>query len=412
MAKLLSALSTSLLRSTGYGILKPGDLDRLLAERSLGEKGRQDYILSHSYRKGNPITRLARVPARDLPSRKETARRLLAAYRLARQAEVATAFHRQSDDLWSELVKNELSDLLHILEGGDVDALASFLMHFGEDHTWFGGLTFSLDDYGFLENKDEARVALAYHDKLVCLAEALGVLPIEHPEHGRWGQNPYVDPQKIVEAIERHLGIAISPPDGVVHVVGIAVGDVVYHYRHLNAVYTAHLLSTLARPDAALAEYGGGLGAVALYARRLGILDYTLFDLPITNLFAGHFLINALGAEAVSLFGEEPKPASIKVVPFWTCAAAPENKFDVSLNQDSFPEIDACLVDRFFREIRRTTKRIFLSINHEAQSIMTDASRQLNICTMLHNAEGYRKLSRGKYWLREGYAQEVYEISK
>lgn len=412
MPKFISALSNSLMHNTGYGILKPGDLERLLASRALSEKGRQDYVLSHAYRRGNPRSGLTRVPARDLPERRETARRLLAAYARAHADEAQTAFHRGKDDLWSELVRKEFGDLLQILEQGDSDALAGFLMHFGEKHTWFGGLTFALDDYGFGESKDESRVALTYHDKLVCLAEALGVLPVEHPEHGRWGENVYLDPQSTVVAIEQHLGISIAPPDGVVHVVGIQVGRAAFHYRHLNAVYTAHLLSTLTAPQSALAEYGGGLGAVALYARRLGLCDYTLFDLPITNLFAGHFLINALGPEAVSLFGEEQGPNAIKILPFWTCASAPSNRFELSLNQDSFPEIDATLVSNFFREIRRTTSRTFLSINHEAESIMTDTSTQLNISIMLRTTEGFRKLARSKYWLREGYAQEVYEITK
>lgn len=412
MPKFISALSNSLLHKTGYGILKPGDLARLTADRSLTEKGRQDYVLSHAYRRGNPTSGLTRVAARDMSGRAETARRLLAAYTRAKADEAQTCFHRQQDDLWSELVRNELGDLLRILEQGDGDALATFLMHFGEKHTWFGGLTFALDDYGFIEDKDESRVALAYHDKLVCLAEALGVLPVEHPEHGRWGENVYLDPKSTVAAIEQHLGIAIAPPDGVVHVVGLRVGDAVFHYRHLNAVYTAHLLTTLTGPQSAVAEYGGGLGAVALYARRLGLHDYTLFDLPITNLFAGHFLINALGTDAVSLFGEEEKPDTIRIMPFWTCASTPNERFDLSLNQDSFPEIDATLVGKFFHEIRRTTTRIFLSINHEAQSIMTDKTRQLNISAMLRGAEGFRKVSRCKYWLREGYAQEVYAITE
>lgn len=242
------------------------------------------------------------------------------------------------------------------------------------------------------------------HDKLFCFADALGVLPVEHPGHGRWGENVYLDPKTTVAAIQQHIGISIAPPDGVVHVVGLRVGDAVFHYRHIDAVYTAHLLSILTDPQGAVAEYGGGLGAVALYARRLGLRDYTLFDLSITNLFAGHFLINALGADAVSLFSEEQKPYTIRILPFWAYASTPEKRLDLSLNQDSFPEIDATLVGNFFREIRRTTTRTLLSINHEAQSIMTDKTRQLNICALLRGVEGFRELSRCKYWLREGYA--------
>jgi hypothetical protein len=86
--------------------------------------------------------------------------------------------------------------------------------------------------------------------------------------------------------------------------------------------------------------------------------------------------------------------------------------FDLSLNQDSFPEIDAGLVGLFLKEIRRTTRALFLSINHEAQSDMTETEKQLNLSAMLKGDVGYRRLSRKKYWLREGYAEELYRVSK
>ncbi len=410
MPTLLNALLSSILRSTGYGILKPGDLDRLLAERAASARSRQDYVVSHHCPKGRPSTELVRVRARELPTRTGTARRLLDAYSLAHKEESVAGVSQKNNDLWTELVRNELGDLLDILDKDDEEALAAYLMHFGEKHTWFGGLTFSMDDYGFSENRLESRVALAYLDKLVCLAEALGVLPVELPEHGRWGENIYSDPALLVSAIENQLGIEITPPSGAIFVAGIQAGKGVYHYRHINAAYTAHLISSLIPIGGRVAEYGGGLGAVALYAGRLGYRDYTLFDLPITNLFAGHFLINSLGADSVSLFGEQQRNDSIKILPYWKCASIHSGHFDLSLNQDSFPEIDVDLVNYFLREIQRTTRGFLLSINHEAQSSMTDTKRQLNVSALLAQTPGYRRISRCRYWLREGYVQEVYQL--
>ncbi len=406
----LRELAGAALRRTGYGLLKPGDLDRILAERALAARNRQDFVVLHPLVRGKPIVELARVPASERPERYPAARRLLEAYKHASLQEPGVLFPRGKQDLWTTLVERELRELLDILSADDATSLAQYLRHFGEQYTWFGGLTFALD--GYTNSKSDAQVAQVYLDKLICLAEATGTLPIEHPEHGRWGENIYASANEVVSSIAEKLGISIAPPEGAVFTVGLKTEHGVFHYRHLNAIYTAHLLSTFVPTESPIAEYGGGLGAVAMYARRMGVQDYTLFDLPITNLFAGHFLINAIGPDAVTLFGETPRPDTIKVMPYWTCAEVAVDAFELSLNQDSFPEIDAELVRRFLKEILRTTRSLFLSINHEAESDMTETEKQLNISTMLRGESGYSRLSRKRYWLREGYAEEVYRLTK
>lgn len=408
--KSLRKLLGATLRRTGYDLLKPGDLERILAERGLAARNRQDFVALHPLVKGKPIVELASVRAIESPERRVAARRLLDAYKLASSQEADAPLSPANGDLWTNLVKNELGELLSIIAADDASQLARFLCQFGEKYTWFGGLTFALD--GYTGSRADIQVALVYLDKLICLAEAIGVLPIEHPEHGRWGENIYEHADLVVSKIEKELGIPLAVPAGAVFTSGLKTEHGVLHYRHLNAIYTAHLVTSLAQTDAAIAEYGGGLGTVALYARRMGIRSYTLFDLPITNLFAGHFLISAIGSDAVSLFGKEPRSDTIQILPYWTCTDVAADSFELSLNQDSFPEVDAKLVDRFLKEILRTTQAIFLSINHEAQSDMTETERQLNISAILKNAPGYSRLSRKKYWLREGYAEEVYRLTK
>lgn len=351
------------------------------------------------------------MPAVARPGHLESAKRLLRAYKRAQADSTAAAIKPRNEDLWTDLLRTNMGPLLQILERDDPSALSDYLLHFGEQYTWFGGLTFSLDGY-LLGSADRSLVAFTYLDKLICLAESLGVLPMEHPEHGRWGINLYSDVADIVRRIERALGISIAPPTAM-HVVGIRTPAGALHYRHLNAIYVAsRLKALLARAgDDAICEYGGGLGVVALYARRLGIADYTLFDIPLTNVFAGYFLIASLGDEAVSLYGEQPDQGTIKVLPFWKCVDAPDKAFRISMNQDSFPEIDADLVNRYLREIARTTQAYFLSINQEAESEITPQRRQLNVSAMLQDRPDFVRLSRSKYWLREGYVEELYELT-
>jgi hypothetical protein len=382
-----------------------GVTDRFRAAR------RRDFLVSHPRVRGAPAVDLVEEPARTLPGRLDATRRLLAAYKVAHAEEATTAIGPKEDDLWTNLVRSRLGPLLDILEADDPEALADYLLRFGEKYTWFGGLTFSLD--GYAGSRDRSRVALTYLDKLVCLAESLGVLPVEHPEHGRWGENLYADLGDTVKGIEGALGISLAPPPGIVHVVGIKTPHGVFHYRHLNAIYTAHRLKALlSNGGGAVCEYGGGLGVVALYARRMGITDYTLFDIPLTNVFSGYFLINALGGDAVCLYGERQTPDSIKVLPYWKCLDAADKAFRLSMNQDSFPEIDEDLVRRYLREIGRTTQEYFLSINHEAESNMTPHRRQLNVSAILKDYPDFTRQYRSKYWLREGYVEELYRVAR
>jgi hypothetical protein len=371
---------------------------------------RKAYLTSHPRVRGNPAVELVVVPAVAQPGHLASAERLLRAYQRAQTDYATAAIRPRNDDLWTNLLRTNMRPLLQILDGDDPAALAAYLLHFGEQYTWFGGLTFSFD--GYLGSADRSLVAFTYLDRLICLAEALGVLPMEHPEHGRWGENLYGDVSDIVRRIEAVLGISIAPPPAM-HVVGIRTPVGALHYRHLNAIYVAARLKQLLSrgPGGAICEYGGGLGVVALYSRRLGIADYTLYDIPLTNVFAGYFLIASLGDDAVSLYGEPARRENVKVLPFWTCVDARDDAFRIAMNQDSFPEIDADLVDRYLREIARTTEAFFLSINHEAESAMTAERRQLNVSAMLRDRPGFVRLSRSKYWLREGYVEELYEIS-
>ncbi|MFM2445034.1 MAG: hypothetical protein RJB09_2220, partial [Pseudomonadota bacterium] len=152
-----------------------------------------------------------------------------------------------------------------------------------------------------------------------------------------------------------------------------------------------------------ICEYGGGLGLCAMYARRLGVTDYTIFDLPISNLLAGHYLIHAIGGENVSLYGEPQRSDSVKVLPYWECLHVRDRQFAATLNQDSFPEIDDSLVDAFLRDIKRSTEGVFISLNHEAFHPRT-------VRHFTQRVGGFRPLARTKSWIREGYVDEVFAI--
>lgn len=282
-------------------------------------------IIVHPLNHGMPKVKLVSQKALDHPDQLIIAQRLLEAYSQARDDECKAKIKIPKNDLWTNLVNKEFNDLLRILQDKDVNLLSEYLLHFGEKYTWFGGLTLSVD--GFTIRRDASSVAISYLDKLICLAEAIGVLSVENPEQlSEWGVNLYSDVNEIMDKIEKKIGIAIAPPLGAVPVTGIDTRCGPLHYRHFNSIYAALRLKDLLGKGA-ICEYGGGLGLVAYYACQLGMQDYVIFDLPIACLFAGYFLMRTLGQDKVCLYKEECKYASVKVQPYWRCMDFSEGAF-------------------------------------------------------------------------------------
>jgi hypothetical protein len=144
----------------------------------------------------------------------------------------------------------------------------------------------------------------------------------------------------------------------------------------------------------------------------LGRSNVTIFDIPVVNLLAGHFLIGALGEESIRLEGETPGPGKINLLAHWNCMSEADDSFEIIANQDSFPEINKAILDEYTRQVRRLSARYFLSINHESDHPTTGEERHVNVSTLLKSAPGFRRIYRSPYWLRRGYVEELYEITK
>jgi hypothetical protein len=216
--------------------------------------------------------------------------------------------------------------------------------------------------------------------------------------------------EDVVDRIEHALGISIRPPVGILPVSGLALDGGALHYRHINALYTAVRVRDLTSPGDAVGEFGGGIGLLALYLRRLGRPDVTIYDLPLVNALAAYFLMGALGEDAVCLEGEPDQPTAVKVKTGESCFLARDQGFALSVNQDSFPEIDESIVRDYLGQIRRTTSRYFLSINHEVEHIKAGDAKHLNVSTLVAGEPGFHRFYRMPYWLRRGYVEELYTV--
>jgi hypothetical protein len=311
---------------------------------------------------------------------------------------------REGEDIWSGLLRSELPKLMQVIDEKNPEGLAQFLMTFGDSYVWFGGITTCIDGYN--RNLDRKQVAITYLDKLIGLAESLGVLRLESPECGTWGENLYSDTAELVRKLEEKLGIKLAPPLGIIHTDGIDTGEGIFHYRHLNSLYSAVRVSSLSQVGASVCEIGGGLGITAMYAKRLGIQRYTILDLPITCLLAGHYLLHAVGEGSVCLYGEgQSNGAGIRVLPYWEIAKMPEKSIGVVLNQDSLPEIADNLIMEYLMQVKRICTDVFLSINHQCFHPRTV---QKFIC----DSGGFVELYRSRCWVREGYVEEAFRVAE
>lgn len=296
-------------------------------------------------------------------------------------------------------------DFADSLRAGDADAVASELAGLGRARVAQGFLGGTRQHERAHDPQFAGRLARWTYDKLVSLAEAVGVLPLENPENGRWGENASTDPAELFAEIEAVLDADLSPPASIGGHLGISVGrGIVLHMRMLDAIHAAWRLRQLAEMtglgrDVRIVEIGGGAGLTAFYALRLGLSRYRLFDTPMMNAIQGHVLVGA-GLD-VSLVGEPEGPAAI--LPLAAFAKQAPESADILFNSDTLPEIPRGTAIACLRDTARIGVRHVLSINQEAATPGQHAVRD-----MLAEAGGYRLVARHRHWLRAGYAEELY----
>lgn len=300
-------------------------------------------------------------------------------------------------------------DFAVALDRGDLAAVAADLAALGKSHVAQGTLGGARQHQRAQDPLFAERLARWTYDKLVSLAEAVGALPLENPEAGRWGHNALADPAELFASIEDALGADLGPPSHIGGHLGIEVGKGrVIHMRMIDAIYAAWALRQLADRSgsgdgARIAEIGAGLGLTAVYAQRLGLTDYRLYDPAVNGAIQAYVMIGA-GID-LSLPGERADGTAI--VDVRDFGAAKPGSIDLLLNIDSLPAIDRGEAVAHLAEARRLGIGHFLSINQEAR-----LPGQTPVAELVRLAGGFRRVSRHRHWLRAGYAEECYVLGR
>ena len=385
---------------------------RSLARR-VARRGRIRNALLHPPGLSAPRAR-TRIVADKFPSPAdvEIAARLLAAYRSARFSMGRDA---ERDDLWTTITASQ-SGFIRLLERGEASRLAAYLCNLSRQDAGRGIIQGDREYEAIMRDPGYRRaIGLMTKDKLVSLAEAVGVLAVENPEQGTFGRSIHLDVDVLVRKISERLG-DIAPPDLDGGLLKLETAHGLFGERDLNAIFTAFLVKRLLGPswsEADVCEIGAGTGRVAYWAVRTGVGHYTIFDLPHVNVVQGYYLLKGLGPEKVVLYDESaPVNGSprISVLPSHSIRDARTRRFDLVLNQDSFPEIHAATVREYLLWVRQVSRGRFLSINHESRPRSAAGSVQLNVPDLVDEVGGFERVDRFPYWLRRGYVAELYEV--
>jgi len=266
--------------------------------------------------------------------------RLIAAYKNTKNQDRGVFSSLTPNDLWTIIDgHSKIEELKKYLEKGNAEKLSKYFIEYWSTPSWFGGI----DTFDSLDDNTGTYV----YAELVKFIKSIGLDVYE---------NDNID--DIINRVSNFLDIDIIPSP-VIPVSGMNTSKGIMHYRHITSLYMSIMIKKFTNSTNNICEYGGGLGLNAYFLHKMNRKNVHIFDLPFVNVISGYFLIKALGHDAVVLEGEEDKKDAIHIKAFWNCNKYPKNFFEVSANQDSFPEIDINLVNAYFEEIRFNTKSYF-----------------------------------------------------
>jgi len=334
------------------------------------------------------------------------AQRLIAAWKLARSEEPDNDLVDRSG-MWA-LLPTWNPTLFAALESEDTKALVSLM-----SSMFLQRITHGIA-MGYATAEMARRMPIQFcanvTDRLLRLAEALGVLSVRSPEQGDYSALLSLDLDAVVSAVESKLGVPLAfPKVGAPY--GMRVNAGIFPEISFTHIYAAHRISRYLRDAGQLRtfEIGGGFGGLAYFMQKIQPRNYTIYDLPFSCLIQGFFLLKAELPVAVRLYGEEPASGpAITVLPWWEIKRS--EKYDVAINQDSLPEMPPHIGAYYIREICKITKKLFFSINQEQTAINTGSMRQTVVSKIMAAETGLLPTARNLFWMRDGYVEEIYEL--
>ncbi|WP_234679573.1 putative sugar O-methyltransferase [Bradyrhizobium monzae] len=317
-----------------------------------------------------------------------------------------------SDSMWERdltIIKKEIHDAL---SGSDIQKAARLLRNPAETTFFWGFDAIAKAPPGSVEphenvikqlNKSEdwkSLYSLWLMNGLTSVAEALGTRRVPYletdPQQVGLHEKAAQSTDQVLDQIEAALGVNLEFPNPFPGELGLPSSRGIVGFRSVHAIYQAWRIAQIAKQRSGfrVLEIGAGLGRTAYFANLLGVKDYTIVDIPLTNAAQAYFLGRVLGPNFIRLSGEQ-ESAHIKIMS--ACDIGPSaGHFDLIVNIDSWTEMSRDTAEAYWDFARSATNAV-LSINHEHNGFTVRD---------LYSKDAAVTATRFPYWTRRGYVEE------
>ena len=99
----------------------------------------------------------------------------------------------------------------------------------------------------------------------------------------------------------------------------------------------------------------------------------------------------------------------ISIFPYWEIFRRKETSKTLWFNQDSIPEIDKSLSEKYLKIIMSNKRCLFLSINQESRNLNGVGTNQHTLEDLMKNRK-YGLIHRSRDFLRQGYVEELFNF--
>jgi hypothetical protein len=374
--------------------------DRISAERDHAIAGRDLAVRETERLRGEfietanatlPATPFGRTSMPELVDPSGLIARIIAAYRASTAATTVA-----SASVWDSEFFKMKRDIHDALFAVDQTAPQTLLRDPGKTDLFYGfdipARSTPTDDPKFELD------GLGRYRELLLLSEVLGARRLWNSEAPKLTA-ALPDVETMMSQLDHAVGFRIDFPNPFPDEIGLATSRGIASHRAVQALYQAARIASLIKEKsrARIAEIGAGLGRTAYYSSKFGITDYTIIDLPMSNVAQANFLVRALGPDMIALFGEN-RPG-VRILPPGAFLDSNDH-FDLVVNVDSLTEMTAETAHAYCQAIKASAG-LFLSINHE-----------LNPVTVREVCAGQQMFahSRTPYWMRNGYVEELFTL--
>ena len=293
-------------------------------------------------------------------SNPEFLRRIVAAYKAAKQVQHQAALPFQIRGLWDEWITINHKKLIAVLEAEDISALSDLL-----------------------ENlfREQCTIGTGGYDSFVRYRTLLGNFYIKYV----W--STYRNKLQSLDFEMQNLNFPlVGNPAGILLDGKVISIETLRHAYH--AVEMCHLLRNV--DNANIVEIGGGIGGQAYQALQMNgeqISKYLVFDIPEVAALSSYFLLSSFPDKRVRLFGEGPvsvdttEEYDLAVFPHFTISQLADSSIDMFYNSCSFSEMDAASSREYLSVVERSCRKYFLHDNHDTVFKFgnTDGTTSVNI---------------------------------